>query len=260
MVVTPHRLVGGFSVWYTIRTMLNNTKIRYGIYSIGAIVIIFFLWQGIIMYQNRNQVVLREDLPLAPKSYSELKIDPNVAAEVSPEQQKKFTDLFNETVGKIKEHPDSFLAWMNIGIIKNLFGDYKGAEEAWLYATLISPDQNRSLMNLADLYMNKVKDVAKAEWAYRKSIENDPTFIAAYRDLAMLYRSIPEKKNQAIPLLLEGFEKNQREGTELLAIAAMWSEQDGNKAKAIEYYEKMLTIQPDNSVVKKDLERIKNLP
>jgi tetratricopeptide (TPR) repeat protein len=239
-------------------TMIQSKYIRYAVYGICCIAVMFFMWKGIELYKNRGKVVLREDLPPAPASYDKLNGDQKILAEISDEQEKKHRDLFQETLSKIKEHPDSFLAWMEIGIIKNLFGDYKGAEDAWLYASVITPNQNRSWMNLADLYNNKLHNFEEAEKAYKKSIEKDPTFVAAYRDLATMYRNIPEKKNQAVSYLIEGYKQNPVDGVELIGLAAAWAELDGDKSLAIKYYEMLVEADPKNTVAQNEITRLKS--
>src|SRR3989338_9184063 len=113
---------------------------------------VFFVWQrGWLRDGEESTIILREDLPPAPAGYKTLKEDPAFVAEIPADIVKKYREGFDEIIKTIEEHPDSFGAWFNMGSIKSVFGDFQGAEEAWLYATQISPLQARSLMNLGDL-------------------------------------------------------------------------------------------------------------
>ena len=211
---------------------------------------------------NENTDVVNT-LPPAPEGYQELYKDETITAKLPEDFRKKYEEAFGETLKVLEEHPDSFIAWMDLGSIKSMFGDYKGAEEAWLYATAISKNQGRSLMNLGDLYWNKLKDYPKAEWAYRSVFEREGTSgerLPAYRDLAILYHnSYTEKHHLAVPLLRDGIEQAQLDDdkAELLALAGLWSWEDKNLDDAIYFYEEFLKIRSDNEEARKDLERIR---
>lgn len=222
----------------------------------------YFVWQKEwSKLGEEDSVVLREDLPPAPAGYKTINEDPAIAAEIPTDVAEKYREGFEELVKTIEEHPDSFGAWFNLGSVKNIFGDYKGAEEAWLYATEISPLQARSLMNLGDLYRNKLKDYQKAEWAYRTAIERNDTSVdpvSLYREFASFYRnSYTEKKELAIPLLEQGLEIGFENSFELLALAGMWAWEDGQFEKASGFYEQYLLQNPNQEEARKDLERIR---
>lgn len=219
----------------------------------------WYIWdQGYL----RDGIKLRDDLPLAPKGYDSINKDSQVVSELPQDRQDKYMQDFQNTLKVIKESPDSQLAWNDLGVTKNKFGDYKGAEEAWVYATQITKSANSPglYLNLADLYWNKLQNFERAEWAFRSAIEYDRATVRAYRDLASMYRfSYAEKKDQAIPVLIEGIESGSSESVELLALAGMWAWQDGNIGDAIIYYEEYVKINPDNAAAKQDLEELKRL-
>lgn len=234
--------------------------------SIGFIIAFILALGGYFLWQNgwfsfvSDTVVLREDLPPAPASYKTLNEDIAFASQIPAEIAQKYREEFAEIIKTIEQHPDSFGAWYNMGSIKSVFGDLKGAEEAWLYATEISPAQARSLMNLADLYHNKLKDYKKAEWAYVSAIERKDASVdgvTLYRELASLYRfSYTEKKELAISTLEQGLDADLENSSELLALAGMWAWEDGQFEKAASFYERYLVLNPDQTEARKDLERI----
>ena len=222
----------------------------------------FFAWQkNWFGLGSEGTVVLREDLPPAPAGYKTINEDPMVTAEIPADVAEKYRQGFEELVKTIGEHPDSFGAWFNLGSVKSVFGDYDGAEKAWLYATEISPSQARSLLNLGDLYRNKMKNYERAEWAYLTAIERhdfsvDPVML--YRELASLYRfSYSEKKDLAIPILEQGLGIGLEKNSELLALAGMWAWEDGDFEKAASFYEQYILQNSDQEEAKKDLERIR---
>lgn len=213
--------------------------------------------------EESSTVVLREDLPPAPANYKTLQENPIIVAELPAEIQKKYRDGFEEAWKFIDEHPESFAGWYDLGSIKSVFGDYKGAEDAWLYATAISPNQARSLMNLGDLYWNKTKNYEKAEWAYNSVFDRGSAGLAertrAYRDLASLYRfSYIAKRDEAFVVLRAGItDEIVEDNSELLALAAQWAWEDSKLDEAIGFYEKFLIKNPNQEQAQKDLEQIR---
>ncbi len=243
------------------------------LFGIAIMVIIlatggFFAWQKGWLGRSsaEEEITLREDLPLAPADYKSLNEDPVITAEIPTDIAEKYREGFRDILKTIEEHPDSFGAGFDFGAIKSVFGDYKGAESAWLYATEISPLQARSLMNLGDLYRNKFKDYKKAEWAYIAAIErNDASLdpVMLYREFASFYRnSYTEKKELAISVLEQGLQVGSEDNSELLALAGMWAWEDGDFSKAEYFYEQFLLQNPSQEEARKDLDRIrrKELP
>ena len=230
---------------------------------VGGMVLLLVLGAGggVVWWKKShtaNEVVLRKDLPPAPADYKTMRGDPKTEASVSEDFKNQYRKELDDVLAKIKEHPDSFQAWMNLGFIKHTFGDYKGAEEAWLYAGKITPDQSRSLMNLGDLYANTYHDYAKAESVYREAIKKDPTYTPIYRELgAILWYAIPGGKNEALKILEQGFNANPKTGVDLLAFAATLSEQSGDIKGAISYYEQCLKVKPDFQSAKDEIARLR---
>lgn len=232
--------------------------------GIGIILLIgstggFFAWQNGLFSRDDGPVV-KEGMPPLPKGYKDLNEDPAVVAGIPESTQEQYRKGFEELLATIQEHPDSFGAWFNLGSVKHFFGDYRGAEASWLYATDISPLQARSLMNLGDLYWNVFKDYERAEWAYLTALERQDASIdriRAYRDLASLYRfSYTQKKSLAISVLRAGIESLD-DNTELLALAGMWSWEDGMLAEAAGFYEQFLAKNPSHEQARKDLNQIR---
>lgn len=207
-----------------------------------------------------SMVTLREDLPPAPAGYKTLQEDVAIVAELPEATKQQYREGFADILKTIEEHPDSFVAWFNLGSIKSYMGDYKGAEEAWVYAIAISPNQGRAYMNLGDLYTNKIHDYQKAEEAYVNVLEVEGGQLErtrAYRELASLYRfSYTQKKDQALHILRRGIE-TEEDSAELLALAGMWAWQDGLLREAEQFYTQYLVKNPNQEQAQKDLAQIR---
>lgn len=193
-----------------------------------------------------------------PKDFEKIAIDEKVAGELRSEFREQYMKTFDETVAILKEHPNSTWGWLDLGAIKKMFGDYRGAEAAWLYATALSPTHEAAYANLGDLYRNFLVDYKKAETVLLTLIEVQPTATRAYRDLAELYRNqYTEKRGEAFTILEKGIGQNPDAG-DLMAVMALFYEQDGNYKKAIEWLERADKFLP-NPTIKEDIERLRKM-
>ena len=193
-----------------------------------------------------------------PKDYETINIDEKVAGEFRPEFREQYMKTFDETLVILKEHPDSTWGWLDLGALKKMFGDYQGAEAAWLYAATLAPTHEAAYANLGDLYRYHLPDYKKAEAALLTLIEAQPTATRAYRDLAEMYRTqYVEKKADAYTILEKGIGQNPDAG-DLMAVLALFYEQDGNYQKAIEWLERAEKFLP-NPTVREDIERLKKM-
>jgi len=167
--------------------------------------------------------------------------------------------------------------WLRVGVIKKFFGDYLGARDAWEYASLIRPQNSTSFANLGGLYGLYLKDFPKAEFNYKKAIENSPGDIYLYTSLADLYlntspdlvskdRDLSGERpdleggrsglESAVAIIQSGLTANPDNITLLSYLARFYKEQ-GNFPKALEYYQKVLVLDPSNQAVKAEIEALK---
>ena len=219
------------------------------------------LFGGIVWFAVTHPFGGENVVPIAgeiPKDFEKIVIDEKVAGEFRPEFREQYMKTFDETVAVLKEHPDSTWGWLDLGAIKKMFGDYKGAEAAWLYATALSPTHEAAYANLGDLYRYFLVDYKKAEGALLTLIEAQPTATRAYRDLAEIYRTqYTEKKGDAFLILEKGIGQNPDAG-DLMALMALFYEQDGNYKKAIEWLERAKKFLP-NPTIEEDIKRLKKI-
>jgi len=173
-------------------------------------------------------------------------------------QIDKYTQEFEEIKVALQENEDYLNNWLSLGRIKKQVGDYKGAEEAWIKAGQVRPSNSTSFNNLADLYANFTKEYDKAEAAWLQAIENsigediNRTF---YRSLFYFYRDNLKDLEKAENILLEGITINPK--SDLLTLAGMFYKDQGDNQKAIKYFEEYLKYNPDNELVKKELDKLK---
>lgn len=199
----------------------------------------------------------KEFPPYTGHDPEEVRPDPDVVANMSEEEREQlYADI--KTYGRgAKDAPETFINWLQVGILKKTIGDYEGARDAWEYALRVEPQKPVLLKNLGDLYWHYLKEYPLAEKRFKELIASNHDDFMVYRSLSDLYRyAYTEKKDQADDILLEGLEKFPDKTTLMAALADVY-EAEGEIGKAIEWLKKILAIDPKNASVKDEIEELK---
>lgn len=171
----------------------------------------------------------------------------------------KYQEMFAGTKARLEKNPDDFAAWLNLGIVRKSIGDYEGAADVWEYAAKIRPQSSQPFSNLGDLYANFLNDVAKGEEYYKKALANDPKDVNIILGLADVYRyRLSGKEYLYEQTILEAL-KILPNDVNLIAPLALYYRQTNQVEKAIEYYEKLVLLAPDNEMAKEDLEELRKI-
>lgn len=198
--------------------------------------------------------------PAKEKSFLERITEFKVAKEGIPQETidrlfKEFTTYKDQVIAS----PEKFVfnSLMSMAMTKYVLGDYKGAEEIWLYVAANRPKSSPPFYNLGNLYADNLKDYPKAESFYKKAIENDPKEISYYRNFFELYAyKYAEKKELAEQVLLDALTQDPKNIDMMNLLGAYYQEQ-GEKNKAIEYFTKSLKINPNNETIQRELNNLK---
>ncbi len=138
-------------------------------------------------------------------------------------------------------------------MLKKGVGDYEGARDVFIYAGQLRPQSSTSFANLADLYAYFLNDPLKAEESIKKAIANDPNDYNLRLALADIYRyKFPERPGAYEQTMLEAMAKFP-DNPNLIAPLAGYFRDTNQTAKAIEWYEKLVKLSPDNAEAKADL-------
>jgi len=176
---------------------------------------------------------------------------------LTPEVSQLFQQRFNETKERLKNDPESFSDWLYLGVLKKGAGNYEGARDVWTYAGQIRPQSSTPFANLADLYAYFLNDPQKAEANINQAIVNDPNDYNLYLSKADIYRyKFPGKESLCESVLVEAAQKFL-DTPNLIAPLAAYYRDTSQTDKAIEWYEKLLKLQPDNQAAKDDLAALK---
>ena len=168
-----------------------------------------------------------------------------------------FQQRFNETKEILQKEPDNFDKWLYLGVLKKGVGDYEGARDIFIYVGEIRPNNSTSFSNLADIYAYFLNEPQKAEQAIKQAIANDPNDSNFYLVLADIYRykfidgAVLYEKT-----MLEALQKFP-DNTNFIGPLASFYRQQGQPQKAIEYYELLVKLAPNNQTAKDDLAKLK---
>ncbi len=172
-----------------------------------------------------------------------------ISSSIAPADRNKLIAEIRDTITAIKQSPDYVQEWLQLGILRKAAGDYEGAAEIWKYVTLIRPDDYIAFNNLGDLYKYYLKNYSQAEKYWLRSVALKTDFVQGYQELSDLYRYNLKKPDSAVSILIEGINKNPKI-TDLPMYLATYYQDMGDKINAKKYFEKVLTIDPNNQAAK----------
>jgi len=227
------------------------------------IIILFLLLAGIGFYffsERKTQDRGQEDLTSLDKILTlEIK-----RTDLSETQITRYQENFAEDKKIVLTSSNAFdLSALNdIAMIKRMAGDFEGARDVWNYVSLKSPKNSVSFFNLGQLYAEDLKDNKKAEEGFLKALENSQGESGNeqyYRGVVDFYTYYyPEKISEVEKILLAALATEQYQNSQdLLALIAAYYGNNGKKEKALEYWQKVLKIDPGNEAVKAEIEKLK---
>ncbi len=154
--------------------------------------------------------------PKAPDYTKPIIFSPSLDANLSATIRVQF----EEVKSMLAKKPTDFDAWIRLGTLHKLAGDYQGAAVYWEYVSKLYPKNVVTFSNLGDLYMNFLKEYPKAELNYKTVIKLKPDYIDSYRNLYSLYRYLYKTNTSAAAdILTEGLTNNPN-NAELLQLQA----------------------------------------
>ena len=232
----------------------------------GAIfVIIVGFLVGAYFFTNRGPVIEKSfdevlgDFSEAVKEfyidYDKLALNPNN----HPRPDELLNKIREEEAKLSDDDPENDrTAYELIAFNSRTLGDAEGAIRGYRASLSIQPNNTIILNNLATSYQD-LKEYKKAEAAFKKLIEFSPGTVYAYRKLADIYL-IPAvgKKDRVVPTIEAGLASVPESG-DLLSYLAVYYQEERNYTKAIEYFERLLKVNPGNQAAKEELAKLKLL-
>jgi cytochrome c-type biogenesis protein CcmH/NrfG len=118
-----------------------------------------------------------------PDFRASIQFSPNIQSDVKTALQNDA----NKLKSKLSANSFDLESWISLGTLREMGGDYKGAETAWLFVTQAAPTNAIAFSNLGNLYQNFLKDYPKAEQAFLTAIKISPTDESLYINLYTMY-------------------------------------------------------------------------
>ena len=132
------------------------------------------------------------------------------SASISPEVRSALNANLTSAQATLRQKPTDFSALVQIGNLHHMGGDDKEAERIYLYVASIYPSSTVPFDNLGSLYLDFLKNYAKAEANFKRAIEINPHDISAYQQLFSLYTTYGYRKDTktAADLTAQGLKDN----------------------------------------------------
>lgn len=168
-----------------------------------------------------NQAPPKKTLPIySGQPIAFLGNDP-IIDQVSQEVVNKRRQMLAELAVSLSNDPNDFDGWMTVAYIKKIFNNYEGARDAWEYAKQVVSNSPLPYLNLGDLYGYYLRDLEKAEGNLLAAIQFDFSGVAgALQRTAFFYKDF------------------------------------GMIEKALQRFEELLRINPDEEWIKEEIRRL----
>lgn len=159
------------------------------------------------------------------------------AVDIPRDARKNIMLKIKEAKAILAKDQTNYNAWMDLAIHYKVAGDFKGAEEVWLFLNDAAKEQSLSMHNLGVLYHLSLRDFPKAETMTRGAITRDPKEVINYLSLHELYRySYKKETTSAADILKEGLKAIPNHPDLLLSLGTYYRDDVKDTRRAIEYY------------------------
>jgi tetratricopeptide (TPR) repeat protein len=187
---------------------------------IGAAVYVQYMqWVSIDTQPSTSTEASSTPQVVTPDYTQPISFSGNLSSDIKAE----LTQELKKTQQIIKTSPLDLKAWLNLGTVYKIGGDYEHARIAWEFITEVAPGSVSQYFNLGDLYMNYLKDYPKAESNYKKVIDLRPGVIDVYQNLYYLYLNSYKTDTSAARDILELGLKNNPGNPTLTTLLAEYN-------------------------------------
>ena len=159
---------------------------------------------------------------------------------------------------KLSKDINDYSGRLNLAKMKNELLDYAGAEVLYKECLGRKPQDILVLNNLASMYYD-LKRYDEAEQKNYDILAVSPKWINAYTNLYEIYQFHKKDDRAKLePVLIRGIAEWPEMERDLVVMTAVYyDELMGNTAKAIEYYERALSLNPNDQTSKNRLAELK---
>ncbi len=155
---------------------------------------------------------------------------------------------------KVQENPQDAVANKDLAYALYVTSNDEKAIQAYNDAIALSPNDPTDYNNLGNLY-RKQKSYSKAVEAYNKSIELQPAQINAYVNLANLYIYDLKDYDKGNEVFTNALAQNSS-NVDIRIMYAKIYEQHKQNDKAIDMYQEVLRIDPNNATAQQSIQKL----
>lgn len=176
--------------------------------------------------------------------------------EANKEKIKTAIEELNNQISEDYNHLDLLL---ELGLKRQSIGDYVGAVKVWEFAGLVFPKNYITFQDLGFVYGFYLKNYTASEKNYLISLENDPTNTQIYLDMVDIYNF--SGQTEKTPTFLKTGLKIAGDANQiaLKTLLARYYSDIKDNINAIKYYEDILVVDPSNTAIEQEIERLKAL-
>ncbi len=209
----------------------------------------------------------REDETYISKNFKILDEDTEIIWSAEPQNfNEESLEVFRQRINDIELELENAVLGIdefevyhsNLGLYYSYFGDYKSSYENYLKAIDYKSENRVIWVGLADIlvFMNAPKS---AEFAYLKALELNPGAEDTIIKLGLFYEKFhPEEPEKARKVFEDSLEIIL-EKTRVVRVFAEWLERHGDYKGAIEQYEILTELEPENAEnYRRKMEELRN--
>ncbi|MBI5621694.1 tetratricopeptide repeat protein [Candidatus Falkowbacteria bacterium] len=166
-------------------------------------------------------------------------------ADLTLSEQEKTT--YQEAADKLSKNNNDADSLLSLARLRDYGGDPEGALRLYEKVLEQRPQDIVILNNMAVIYYS-IGEYEQAEGKYQQILAVTPKWTNAYRELVNLYRYKLTDKYSTVPELLQkGFDATPEAKEDFYALFAVYYEDVDDLQQAIEYYNKVLEVNPNNT-------------
>ncbi len=184
--------------------------------------------------------------------------------DLSDEIKDEYFNRFQQAKEKIINNPQALnpSSWAEMARMKKYVDDYEGAEQIYLYVLGKTPDNYMMLGNLADLYLNYLKDYEKAVEVFWRAFEgagsNDTVKLSHLRSLADIYADQLVNKREEFESRIDEIEENFKQNVDFYTLVAKYYRETEQYEKSIEYLIRAQNIGPNNQAIQDEIQYLQS--
>ncbi len=198
--------------------------------------------------------------PFALRYFSEKKVEEAFRATYGSHKDfDRIYSVIHENKALIAQKPDNDSAYDSLAQGYYVLGALDQARDAMLKATELKGDYDAYWSRLGKIYQAK-KEYPLAATAYQKALRVNPKKKDHYKNLAWLYyfRFDGADHLKAFPILQSGLQSLPKDKDLLFDITRYYL-YDNNVKEFLKYVPQYLAVNPQDSAMKKDYEKMKKI-